>query len=98
MNTTDHPRAVACIRFVRRLLGLERMPEPDHRRRVIIADCGPDDGKLGTVYATYPPDYSTVMIDGLTRLQAFREGELRDAPNGKNQAREPSVPNTTQTP
>lgn len=80
MNTTDHPRAVACIRFVRRLLGLERMPEPDHRR-LIIADCGPDDGKLGTVYATYPPDYSTVMIDGLTRLQAFREGELRDAPN-----------------
>ena len=30
-------------------------------------------------------DYSTVMLDGFTRLQAFREHEICDEPNAQNQ-------------
>jgi len=46
---------------------------------------GHDAGRKGTVFAVYPPDYSTVMLDGFTRLQAFREHEICDEPNDKGQ-------------
>lgn len=45
---------------------------------------GHDAGRKGTVFAVYPPDYSTVMLDGFTRLQAFREHEICDEPNVKD--------------
>lgn len=45
------------------------------RRRVQVKE-GCDAGRIGTVIAEYPPDYSSVMLDGFTRAQAFRESEI----------------------